>query len=319
VLLYHRISDHFRDPYRLNVSPANFAEHLEVLRKRTTPVTLDALVRGEVRSKGPRTAVAITFDDGYADNLFAATPLLERAEIPATVFVTTGTPGGEFWWDTLARMVLSDSAPPEQLDLTLDSFRFLWPPAGLAIRPARLLGKLRRQGLDSASESRRALLKALHRSLRAQSTAVQSEVLHRLADSFGVPVSSEDPYRAVDREELARLARCRMLSLGAHTVTHPVLAALPPEACRQEIIESRRMVEEAAGARVQAFSYPYGQPGDYTAAVQYHVREAGFDLACAAHAGIVTRTSDPLALPRLWAENCDGEDFGRRLRRWLPW
>ena len=90
VLLYHRVAEVPSDPFNLCVTPRHFAEHLEVLKKYTQPVPLQQLVKTSQEGNSPNWSVAITFDDGYADNLYNAKPLLEKYEIPATVFVATG-------------------------------------------------------------------------------------------------------------------------------------------------------------------------------------------------------------------------------------
>jgi peptidoglycan/xylan/chitin deacetylase (PgdA/CDA1 family) len=95
-LLYHRVAEPDLDPLLLAVSPARFAEHLDVLASR------DVVPLAELH--GRRDGIAITFDDGYADNLGAAAQLAE-ARMPATVFVTVGLLGEPPWWDVLARVV----------------------------------------------------------------------------------------------------------------------------------------------------------------------------------------------------------------------
>src|SRR5215510_103661 len=104
ILLYHRVTELSSDPQLLCVSRQHFAEHLEILRKYGFPIALkhvDQTRRG-------RPGVILTFDDGYADNLNNAKPLLERYDVPATVFVTTGYVGSrrEFWKDYLERIFL---------------------------------------------------------------------------------------------------------------------------------------------------------------------------------------------------------------------
>jgi peptidoglycan/xylan/chitin deacetylase (PgdA/CDA1 family) len=93
VLLYHRIAELDDDPLGLAVTPAHFAEQLEVLRDRTL-VPLEAIATDEA----PRAAIAVTFDDGYADNI-----ALEDAGIPVTLFVSTGHVEAQrgFWWDAI--------------------------------------------------------------------------------------------------------------------------------------------------------------------------------------------------------------------------
>jgi peptidoglycan/xylan/chitin deacetylase (PgdA/CDA1 family) len=129
ILLYHRVADVRPDPWGLCVSPARFAEHLEVLSQSGFKcLRLRDLVRLLRDGTLPRRAVAITFDDGYADNLYAAKPLLEQTGTRATVFVVTGATGRaqEFWWDELAGMLLQPDGLPAHLSIALDDQIHAW-------------------------------------------------------------------------------------------------------------------------------------------------------------------------------------------------
>src|SRR6267378_1680428 len=90
ILMYHRIANEPADPWGLAVSPAHFEEQLLVLRRTRRPVPLTEFVRHLAAGRLHPSAVAMTFDDGYADNLFAARPRLAAADVPATVFLATG-------------------------------------------------------------------------------------------------------------------------------------------------------------------------------------------------------------------------------------
>ena len=89
VLLYHRIAALDFDPQRLAVTPRHFAEHLEILKACCHPMPLRELVEGARGGTLPDRAVAITFDDGYADALEAGKPALERCGVSATAFLAT--------------------------------------------------------------------------------------------------------------------------------------------------------------------------------------------------------------------------------------
>ena len=117
-LLYHRVADVAHDPLGLAVSPADFVSHVDALGDRIVP--LEQLASGDF----PDGAVAITFDDGYADNLQA----LRDIGVPVTVFISTGhvADARGFWWDELVRL-LHDAATAQPLTVALDGDVRTWP------------------------------------------------------------------------------------------------------------------------------------------------------------------------------------------------
>ena len=119
ILLYHRVAEPDCDPWSLCVSPGHFDEHLAVLRGRVRP--LAALSATEKGGSGAAGCVVVTFDDGYADVGAVARPLLERYDVPATVFITTGGVGcgAPFWWDELAALLLRPRTLPGELELRI--------------------------------------------------------------------------------------------------------------------------------------------------------------------------------------------------------
>jgi len=123
IILYHRIADAKNDPHRLCVSPENFREQIKFLKENFRIVPLVQLVQ-EVRSKKLKNkTMAITFDDGYADNLHNALPILQEYDIPATIFLTAGYIGQNkpFYWDV-----------PEGADLNERAISGLGRPMTLA-------------------------------------------------------------------------------------------------------------------------------------------------------------------------------------------
>lgn len=104
VLGYHRVADVEDDPLGLVTPPSVFESQLQAIRRHGCPCRLLDLAEAAASGRPPPRGVAVTFDDGYADLLSVAKPLLDRYEIPATVFVVSGYLGREFWWDTLVRI-----------------------------------------------------------------------------------------------------------------------------------------------------------------------------------------------------------------------
>ncbi|MDX6688038.1 MAG: hypothetical protein QOF86_4166, partial [Baekduia sp.] len=130
ILLYHRVAEG-EDPLGLAVSPEHFAQQLAVLAQRWTPATLDAVAGGDAGPHG----VAITFDDGYHDNVVAAAPALHAAGIPATLFASTGhvASGAGFWWDEV-RALVEDEAGEGVLTLDMAEGERAWAPGDAAQR-----------------------------------------------------------------------------------------------------------------------------------------------------------------------------------------
>ena len=126
VLMYHRVSAVRRDPWQLAVTPAHFAEHLEVIRRHGRPLLVRDLTRSLGTGRAPGRAIILTLN-GYADNLLEARPLLERHDVPATVFVAAGCLGRpSFWWDDLERVILTSTDLPPHLRIVVRGEAHEW-------------------------------------------------------------------------------------------------------------------------------------------------------------------------------------------------
>jgi peptidoglycan/xylan/chitin deacetylase (PgdA/CDA1 family) len=295
VLGYHRVSEDRHDPFTLTIDPESFEAHMRFIALRARPLALRDAVAAVQAGDAPSRGVVVTFDDGYQDTLLQAVPILEQHGIPATVFVTTGHPGGEFWWDELSRLVLEGSGLP---GLRLDG------PNGA---PSWTVAP------DSGSSSRDEVLLRFAdvlRRLDAEQHALAMQGLRKVADSAG----GTPRHRALSEQEIRRLAEAPGIEIGAHTVTHPVLIELPFEAQVSEMRESRATLERISGRPVRSVSYPHGSYSELTRAA---VTEAGCDLACCSVTGLATRRSDPLAIPRLWVDHRNEETFTRWMKWWL--
>jgi peptidoglycan/xylan/chitin deacetylase (PgdA/CDA1 family) len=139
ILGYHRIADVTHDDHEVCVTPDHFAEQMEMLSRHANPVSLKKLVHHLKEGSLPPKSVAVTFDDGYVDNLYEAKPVLEKYAIPATVFVCTGYAGKEFWWDEVERLIRSSRAELGAFRLEVDGNDFVWeqpdasPEAGVDV------------------------------------------------------------------------------------------------------------------------------------------------------------------------------------------
>jgi peptidoglycan/xylan/chitin deacetylase (PgdA/CDA1 family) len=293
-LIYHRVSpDVGADYFRLCVTPQHLAEQIEWLMRRFAIVPLVDVGRPDRR---PR--VALTFDDGYADNLHHALPVLERYGVPATVFVTTGYVGSgrEFWWDELERIVLLGEKALERVQLE--------GPGGA-----------REWSFDSVN--RLASCWDLHSWLKPLDPQTRDALLGQLRSAFGNVPPPRTTHRPLTVEELLQLARSPLITLGGHTVNHVSLGGRPLPEQEREIRQSLEQLREWTGRPTATFSYPYGGGADIGEHAPGIVRRAGCVLARANHPGLVVSRSDCFRLPGLLVRDWDGETFGRRLHDYL--
>lgn len=100
ILLYHRIARSKNDPYLLCVDPQNFHAQIKFLKENYKIIPLVKLAQDIRKGRIENSTIVITFDDGYADNLYNALPILEEFKVSATIFTTTGYIGqNHFYWD----------------------------------------------------------------------------------------------------------------------------------------------------------------------------------------------------------------------------
>ncbi len=314
ILMYHRVAAVQCDPWELCVSPGHFAAQLEVLREECEVVRLaDLLELRRARRVGGR-YVAVTFDDGYADNLEAARPLLQRRSCPATFFLTSGALGGarEFWWDELERLVLDPRPLPEELELPVDGSARRWRLDGAASPPPEWSEQHSTwRARNPPRNPRQALFCDLWSILHRETRQAREEGLDALHRWAGVPRTPRPTHRVLTREEARRLCDGDRFEAGAHSVTHVALSFQEPAEQAEEICASKRSLESLTGRPVRHFAYPYG---DYSAETVRMVREAGFDGAVTTDGGRVTRQGSPWRLPRLAVADWDGREFASRVR-----
>jgi peptidoglycan/xylan/chitin deacetylase (PgdA/CDA1 family) len=273
VLTYHRVNDD-GDPFFPSVPTQAFEREIAYIARTYQVLTVEELADRMQHRDLPRHALAITFDDGYRDNLTHAAPILARYRVPATIFLATGFIGTAEvpWFDRLAMAFKCTKATSvvapwgETLDLSDRAARVLAMERTLASLKC-LPDDKRRRMLDSA-------LKALGVTDRKcfKNLMLDWDDVHALTSSG--------------------------FAVGAHTVNHPILSRISLERAWKEILGSRAMIEAACGRPPRAFAYPSGKAEDYTEAVKKLVREAGFACAVTTRFGVNTWRTCPFELRR---------------------
>jgi peptidoglycan/xylan/chitin deacetylase (PgdA/CDA1 family) len=304
--MYHRVGDAVQDPWELCVSPANFEEHLDVLRKYSC-VPLEQMENGKRTDR----CVALTFDDGYADNLHVAIPRLERFDIPAAFFVATGGIGSgrEFWWDELEQLILGRGAP-SQISFTVGNLLYTWnTKTGATTGP---VGDPQPWWPAEEGAALR-VYRSCHYVLQSMKDADRAAAMNTIAkDSACVPGERES-HRRLNWDEVVQLSRNGLAEIGAHTVTHPKLSALN-RACQEfEIRQSKADLEERIGRPVASFAYPYGAAVHFNQTSLELVQEAGFLRACTGRKAQVHEGESCFAWPRIHVPNLSGDEFDKQL------
>jgi peptidoglycan/xylan/chitin deacetylase (PgdA/CDA1 family) len=308
--MYHRVASNVADPWGLCVSAGNFGQHMEVLRRLYRPVPLSQLAsRRDLRNR----MVAVTFDDGYADNLHTALPVLERNGIPATFFLTTGVLGGEreFWWDELERLLLCPPQLPRSLHVVLRESSHVFEVGGAA---EPLAGSHAVPGAtrpwEAARDTRLGFYYTVWQLLSTLSEAARQAALEQLRDQLAAPDLTRESHRSLTRQEAICLAAGAQIDIGAHSVTHGSLPAQSSEVQSWEMRQSKRDLEALIGRPVTGFAYPHG---DYAPETLELARASGFEFACTVDGGCVKRNTQPLLLPRLSVAECTGAELARSL------
>jgi peptidoglycan/xylan/chitin deacetylase (PgdA/CDA1 family) len=307
ILMYHRIADEAVDPWGLAVSPARFEEQLKVLRRTRHPLTLVDFVRRFKDGSLPAHAVALTFDDGYADNLLAGKPRLAAADVPATVFLATGylDRPEEFWWDELARLLLHEHGPQSLAIEVLGSVMSL----DLGTEPSASDNRIWTAWSNPLTQ-RQAGYMVMWRALRPLSRSDCEDAMAGIRSAFAGRGRRSGSGRPMKRQEVAELAKDGLVTIGAHSVTHPALTGLGSDSLGREIIGSKLACEEIVESPVRNFAYPYG---DYNEEVRKGVQDAGFTDACSTSRAPVTKGSDLFAIPRIQVFDWDGDHFDKVL------
>jgi peptidoglycan/xylan/chitin deacetylase (PgdA/CDA1 family)/glycosyltransferase involved in cell wall biosynthesis len=223
----------------------------------------------------PPAAACITFDDGYPDWLQGPIPLLQKHQVHATFFITTGQFHGEPMWNE--RILHAVAAAPSHA-----------PPLAyqtLGVPPL----------LFDTQDHRRETVQALDSLLKYQAPETKEKLLAQLESHAGVsrslaPVMSADDVRAI---------HAMGFGIGAHSVSHPILTLCTREQSLKEMVGAREMLEAIIRAPVSAFAYPNGIPGqDFTAEHVAIAKQAGYTCALTTQAGVATAETPLFQVPR---------------------
>jgi peptidoglycan/xylan/chitin deacetylase (PgdA/CDA1 family) len=270
VVLFHRV---VTEPDALLVHEPDirrFAEQLAWLKASfkilPLPDALDRLYNGCL----PAGALAISFDDGYRDNVQNALPVLEQYELPATFFVTSGyLEGGMMWNDRVVEAVRHWPTPQIDLD-----------GHGL--------------GVHTLASGRAQVMEQLLKALKYRAYPERDAIAEELYVRSGAP-----PARMMmDAKEIRRL-RAAGMSIGGHTANHPILHAMSRAGAEREIVENKTALEGILGEQIEIFAYPNGKPfRDFDGREIEILRQSGYRYGLTTSDGTADRHTPPFQIPR---------------------
>ncbi len=276
VLMYHRVLPRTEAARRavepgMFVTPETFARHLDWLLASFRVLPL-AEVAGRLAEDRPlpERAVALTFDDGWRDNLEHALPALRRRALPATLFAVTDRVGttGAFWPDEVSRR-LGALDPGAQREVV----------AGLGIRA----------GGDPLADCLAHLKSLAHTAL-----GPALETLRERARGAGAPEPQEER-ELLDWDELATL-QAAGVAVESHAASHALLTRLDPAEAAAELSRAREALAARGLGRDGLLAYPSGA---FDVRVRGLAGQAGYRAAVTTRPGLASASDELLALPRI--------------------
>lgn len=279
ILIYHRVIESF-DPLQPElVTKDIFEEQIRLLSKFHTILDLHEAIKLLDLNKLPAKSVCITFDDGYRDNHDVALPILKKYNVTATFFISTGFLGGRVMFnDRLLDYIRSYNS--HHLDLSDFS--------------------LGHYHMDSLSSKYKVFYEILKK-LKYLPYPDRVHILEEICD----PIDSTLAALMMRPHHIKNLYFNGM-QIGAHTVNHPILTAMPLVQAKEEILQSKEELEQILQSKVNYFAYPNGKyQYDFNDDHVSWVKKCGFLGAVSTNWGTVSLNSDRFKLARFtpWDKN----------------
>jgi peptidoglycan/xylan/chitin deacetylase (PgdA/CDA1 family) len=290
ILMFHRVHEQRDDLFPNAMHAATFRERMLWIRAWFNVLPLEEAVTALGKGMLPARALAITFDDGYADNCTIALPILHQLGLHATFFISTAfLDGSAMFNDVVIEAVRRVKS--HKLDLSA---------IGLGT-----------YALDSQA-ARRAAIDAILQQLKYLPLVARHERTDAIASIAGVKPSRD---LMMTSDHVRSLAAAGM-GIGGHTMKHPILAAIDHDLARHEIAGGRDALEGLLRQPVKLFAYPNGKPGtDYAAVHVAMVKDLGFSAAVSTSPGAAHAGSSLYELPRFTPWDRTRARWGWRLAR----
>ncbi|MFK5978850.1 MAG: polysaccharide deacetylase family protein [Rhizobiaceae bacterium] len=288
IMMLHHVTEENRAPFSPNSHLSVTPEFLDEMLASLAAENLDFISMDEVAKRtvqagsnpSDRPFIAVTLDDGYRDNLENAVPVFRKHNMPYTIYVAPGFVDGkaDLWWEDLEHIIASR----DTIFLDLDGGR---------------------EEMDTSTSDLKyqAYAELMEYLTSAVDEIRQREIVKDLAIQYRIDVDTHRRQQIMTWSEIEELNKDPLCTIGAHTISHPMLARLPAGDAKFEMMESASVIEAELGERPKHFAYPYGMakaagPREFKLA-----KECGFVSAVTTRHGVVhhEHKDHSTALPRI--------------------
>lgn len=290
ILVFHRVvtpDGNLRLPenQEYEITPDFLHKIISFYRQRNYDfISLDEMLERMNKKGAANRFVAFTFDDGYTDTLTTAFPILKEENIPLCIYITTDFPDRKAaqWWNMLEESLLTQN----QLNFTLED------------KPYQII-------CSSFGEKRDAF-KMICRLVLKSNGGITS-AWKAIFEQLGVDQAATTEKLALSWDQINDLGREPLVTIGAHTCTHPPLAALTEEEALAEIQNSREIIQKKTGLTVDHFAYPYGSHLEVTDREAKLAASVGFKSAVTTETGNIYtyHRKKTMLLPRINVNEAD--------------
>jgi peptidoglycan/xylan/chitin deacetylase (PgdA/CDA1 family) len=279
IVNYHGLGRPEQTRHWLLLPMAAFERQLILLKRAYDVLPLDVALEQLRQGTLARPTAVVTFDDGYRNNLELGLPVLERLDVPATVFLATGFIGTRsHLWATRVDFAVRQSSARE-----------------IAWAEGR-----ERAVLPTPGKARDAIATRVKNWLKTLPPERRKSILPTLLEAVGVSEPAVPPeFDFLNWEEVERLERSGLVSLGAHTVDHEILSHLSDDELHRQVEASAAEVRRRCRRPSRAFAYPNGRRIDFDHRTRDALPRAALDAGLTTIGGLNGREDDAFALRRL--------------------
>lgn len=312
ILCYHRVDEAAFDPHRLAIRPTLFAAQMAILQSEWTALPLEELLH--VRDEPSGDLVAVTFDDGYFDNLQFAAPILNMYGIPATFFVATHhvLTGESFYWDALWSMLVHPRAYGRTIAAMTHLGKILFQLPSLPEESGEVTWTMK----DGPKHDRHAAYATLGTMLQYREVSERRELLSAIGEQCNVDYGEVETPGIMTTTDLRALAADGNFQVQPHTMNHVSLGVVPIERAVAEVEGSIRHLETVfQGGRYQFLAYPYGGHLDVRRSLEGPLRQVGIQAGFSTRGRPVLPRDSQMRLPRVCVTSRTLDGFNQLLAK----